>query len=86
MLFVCLLFSGVTIYGTALINLGGQLVTDSSKSGLESTFLTGILAVIVATPFTVPFMAASMGFAAVQPLLISLAIFLILDGFYKVKI
>jgi len=76
MLLVGLLFSGVVTFGNALMGVGNQLATDSSKTGLSSSFLTGMLAVIVATPCTVPFMATAMGFAAVQPLLISLAIFL----------
>jgi len=45
----------VTIFGTALMDLGGQLVTDSSKERLGSSFLAGILAVIVTTLCTVPF-------------------------------
>jgi thiol:disulfide interchange protein len=39
----------------------------ASKSGVTGAFFTGVLAVIVATPCTAPFMAAALGFALSQP-------------------
>ena len=39
----------------------------ASKSGVTGAFFTGVLAVVVATPCTAPFMAAALGFALSQP-------------------
>jgi thiol:disulfide interchange protein DsbD len=44
----------------------------------RSSFFAGLLAVIVATPCTAPFMAAALGYALVQPALIAMLIFLTL--------
>lgn len=41
-------------------------------------FFTGVLAVIVATPCTAPFMATAIGFAITQPYIIMLTIFIVL--------
>lgn len=43
----------------------GQALT--ARSGATGAFFTGVLAVIVATPCTAPFMAAALGFALSQP-------------------
>ncbi len=39
----------------------------ASRSGVTGAFFTGVLAVVVATPCTAPFMAAALGFALSQP-------------------
>src|SRR5262249_18281533 len=39
----------------------------AARGGYVGAFFTGVLAVIVATPCTVPFMAAALGFALSQP-------------------
>ncbi len=39
----------------------------ASRGGAAGAFFTGVLAVIVATPCTAPFMAAALGFALAQP-------------------
>jgi thiol:disulfide interchange protein DsbD len=39
----------------------------AAKSGTTGAFFTGVLAVVVATPCTAPFMAAALGFALSQP-------------------
>lgn len=59
---------------------GGQLgqlssVARVNNESLES-FLTGILAVVVASPCTAPFMGSAIGFALLQPGLNSIFIFL----------
>ncbi|MGI9287591.1 MAG: protein-disulfide reductase DsbD family protein [Pseudomonadales bacterium] len=54
----------------------GQGLTE--KSGALGSFFTGVLAVIVASPCTAPFMGAAMGFALVQPAPVGLAVFLAL--------
>ena len=39
----------------------------AARSGVTGAFFTGVLAVVVATPCTAPFMAAALGFALSQP-------------------
>ncbi len=48
----------------------------SQKSGNRGAFFTGILASIVATPCTAPFMGVAMGFALTQPAAVSMIVFL----------
>jgi thiol:disulfide interchange protein len=50
--------------GGSFAGLGQNL---TAKSGATGAFFTGVLAVIVATPCTAPFMAAALGFALSQP-------------------
>ena len=59
--------------GASLTRLGKVGSNDTSYSG---SFLTGILAVIVASPCTAPFMGAAIGYALIQPSAITLPIFL----------
>lgn len=47
----------------------------SGKDGAGGAFLTGILATLVATPCTAPFMGAALGYAMTQPAAVSLAVF-----------
>lgn len=54
----------------------GQNLTQ--KSGHTGSFFTGVLATLVATPCTAPFMGAAMGFALTQPAAISMLVFLTL--------
>lgn len=56
--------SGVFEVGNRLAGVGQGLV---SRGGTTGAFFTGVLAVIVATPCTAPFMAAALGFALSQP-------------------
>ena len=53
-------------------------MSKNPKKGLRSSFLTGMLAVIVASPCTAPFMGAALGFAVTQPAAEALAVFLAL--------
>jgi thiol:disulfide interchange protein len=57
--------------GTSLIGLGGLLGGKTAANA----FLSGALAVLVATPCTAPFMGPALGFALTQPAGTSLAIF-----------
>ncbi len=66
---------GVYEIGGRLQNIGNDTV---SKSGPFSSFLTGVLAVIVATPCTAPFMAGAVGYALASSAFITLAVFLAL--------
>jgi len=64
--------SGVASFGTRLMNLGQSL---TEKPGLTGAFFTGVLAVIVASPCTGPFMGAAIGYAVLQPAAVTLAVF-----------
>lgn len=55
-------------------NMGG--LTDKLTRGRGAEFFTGALAVIVASPCTVPFMSPALGFALVQPSFVALTVFL----------
>ena len=59
--------------GSSLTRLGSIGSKDDSYSG---SFLTGVLAVVVASPCTAPFMGAAIGYALIQPSLITIPIFL----------
>ncbi len=74
-LFVVLgyVFMSNIVLGSSLARLG-TLSLDKSDS-MES-FLTGVLAVIVASPCTAPFMGSAIGFALLQPSFYSVLIFL----------
>ena len=50
----------------------------ASRGGPVGAFMTGALAVVVATPCTAPFMGAAMGYALTQPPVAALSIFLAL--------
>ena len=52
----------------------GQALTGGGER--RAAFFTGLLAVLVATPCTAPFMAGALGYALVQPAGIALAVFL----------
>jgi thiol:disulfide interchange protein/DsbC/DsbD-like thiol-disulfide interchange protein len=67
--------SGVAGFGGALAGVGGRL---AAHSGLAGTFFTGVLATIVATPSTAPFMGAALGFALIAPAAVAIGIFLAL--------
>jgi thiol:disulfide interchange protein len=67
--------SGVAGFGGALAGVGGRL---AGRSGLAGTFSTGVLATIVATPCTAPFMGTAMGFALIAPPGLAIGVFLAL--------
>jgi len=67
--------SGVFQIGGSVMGVGQGL---AGREGLTGSFFTGVLATVVATPCTAPFMGAALGFALTQPILIGLAIFLAL--------
>ncbi|HMI96508.1 MAG TPA: protein-disulfide reductase DsbD domain-containing protein [Micropepsaceae bacterium] len=65
--------SGLYEIGASRVaNLGGGL---AAKSGTSGSFFTGVLAVVVATPCTAPFMGAAMGYALTADANVALAIF-----------
>ena len=65
--------SGAFEIGNRLAGVGQGLV---SRGGTAGAFFTGVLAVIVATPCTAPFMAAALGFALSQPAPATVAVLL----------
>jgi thiol:disulfide interchange protein len=64
--------SGLVQFGTRLMGLGDRLAHGHS---LRGSFVTGVLAVIVASPCTAPFMGVAMGYAVAQPAPVALAVF-----------
>jgi thiol:disulfide interchange protein DsbD len=66
----CVLFavglsmSGVVSFGSRLGNVGSAL---TGRSGAAGHFFTGVLAVVVASPCTAPFMGAALAYAFVAP-------------------
>lgn len=64
--------SGVFYLGTSLMGAGQSL---TQGSGLKSSFFTGVLAALVASPCTAPFMATALGFALTQPAYVALLVF-----------
>jgi len=70
---VGLSLSGVFFVGASVAGVGVSL---TEKPGYSGSFFTGVLAAVVATPCTAPFMAAALGYALAQPALQLLAIFL----------
>ncbi|MDR3754245.1 MAG: thioredoxin family protein, partial [Terracidiphilus sp.] len=58
--------------GLTLTSAGGSL---AAKQGYTGSFFTGVLAVVVATPCTAPFMGTAIGYALAQPAAVTFAIF-----------
>lgn len=67
--------SGVFYVGSGLQGVGQGL---AARSGLPGSFFAGLLAAVVATPCTAPFMATAVGFALTQPAFVALVVFLAL--------
>lgn len=67
--------SGLAQFGTSWMGLGQGL---ASRPGLTGSFFTGVLAVVVASPCTAPFMAPALGFALAQPAGVALLVFAVL--------
>jgi thiol:disulfide interchange protein DsbD len=75
MLAVGLSMSGVVQFGASLGNTGAGL---ASRSGPAGDFFTGVLAVVVASPCTAPFMGTALAYAFAAPALAALLVFLAL--------
>ncbi|MET0356432.1 MAG: thioredoxin family protein [Cellvibrio sp.] len=73
MFLVGLNLSGVFVIGGSVAGVGSSL---ADRGGYSGSFFTGVLATIVATPCTAPFMAAALGYALSQPAVKLFAIFL----------
>ena len=67
--------SGVVEFGTSVMGVGADL---QDKDGYAGSFFTGVLAAVVASPCTAPFMGAALGFAFTQSMPVALTVFLAL--------
>ena len=70
MFVIGLILAGLFEVGVSLTRLGGL-----GGSGEGSAFLTGVLATVVATPCTAPFMGAAVGAALIRPPVQGLVVF-----------
>jgi thiol:disulfide interchange protein/DsbC/DsbD-like thiol-disulfide interchange protein len=73
--FLGLSLAGQFEIGLSLTSTGGSL---AAKQGYAGSFFTGVLAVIVATPCTAPFMGAAIGYAMAQTAAVTFAVFTLL--------
>ncbi len=64
--------SGFVHFGSSMMGIGQSLTT---RQGLQGSFFTGVLAVVVASPCTAPFMAPALGVALTQSPPIALSVF-----------
>jgi thiol:disulfide interchange protein DsbD len=70
--FLGLSLAGQFEIGLTLTSAGGSL---AQKQGYTGSFFTGVLAVVVATPCTAPFMGAAIGYALAQSTAVTFAVF-----------
>ena len=70
-LLIAYLFFAVGLNLSGVFEIGGRFAgmgqSLAARGGTVGAFFTGVLAVLVATPCTAPFMAAALAFALVQP-------------------
>ena len=64
--------NGLIHFGTSMMNMGQSL---TEREGDAGSFFTGVLAVVVASPCTAPFMGSALGYALTQPIGITLLVF-----------
>ena len=74
-LLMALNLSGVFAIGLRFQSAAGSVETRAGGSELVDAFLSGVLATIVATPCTAPFMGAALGFTLSQPGYVSMLVF-----------
>jgi thiol:disulfide interchange protein DsbD len=77
MLAMGLSLSGVAEFGAGFAGVGDRL---AGRGGLIGAFFTGVLATVVATPCTAPFMAAALGVAVTAPAALAVGIFIALGA------
>ena len=82
---LALLFTGIAcnLLGFFEFTFGSRVadaraLRAAPQAGLPASFLTGVLAVVVASPCTAPFMGAALGYALTQPVLEALLVFVAL--------
>lgn len=64
--------NGLIHFGTSMMNVGQSLTEQDGDTG---NFFTGVLAVVVASPCTAPFMGTALGYALTQPIGVTLIVF-----------
>ena len=64
--------NGLIHFGSSMMNVGQSLTEQDGDVG---NFFTGVLAVVVASPCTAPFMGAALGYALTQPIIVALVVF-----------
>jgi thiol:disulfide interchange protein len=67
--------AGVFEFGTSVMGVGQDL---QSKSGLGGSFFQGLLATVVATPCSAPFLAPALAWAVSLPPFLALAVFTVI--------
>lgn len=76
---LALLFTALALNLSGVFEFGSlvpaRLAGATAKHPHADAFLTGILAVVVASPCTVPFMGAALGYALTESALVALAVF-----------
>ncbi len=69
---------GLNLLGVFEVNAGAGALGGKATQGKAGEFFTGVLAVLVATPCTAPFMAPALGYALLQPPAVTVGVFLAL--------
>lgn len=69
---------GLNLLGAFEVNIGAGALGGKATQGKAGEFFTGVLAVLVATPCTAPFMAPALGYALLQPAAVTVGVFLAL--------
>ena len=82
-LFLLFITLALNLLGTFEFTAGSKVVNSdfarrSGGTSVASSFFTGVLAVVVASPCTAPFMGAALGYTLTSPALEALAVFLML--------
>lgn len=74
---IALNFMGMYTVGARMTQLGqlDQPTTTNAGARAAPSFLSGVLAVLVATPCTAPFMGSALGYTMSQPASVTLAVF-----------
>lgn len=67
---------GVFEFGTRMMSAGQSLTQSDNER--KVAFFTGLLAVVIATPCTGPFMAGAIGWAVLQPSAVAMTVFLVM--------
>ena len=72
----------LNLFGLFEVNLGGRAMGAAgdlaSKEGATGAFFNGVLATVLATPCTAPFLAVALGFAFAQPPLVIALMFVVM--------
>ena len=76
MFVMALSMSGLVHFGYGMASVEDRVLQN--RSGHGGAFLTGVLACVVASPCTAPMMGSALGYALVQPALVSLSVLMAL--------